>query len=120
MLLTIAALWIGASCVVTLAHLLASLYDSIGGELPVPAMLVIDASRLHIPWVISLVMTLLLIYLDVWRRRSLIMVCAMVSAIGLILVASASISLALPLMKCGVLWPDWPGQDCSRSIVIGD
>jgi hypothetical protein len=117
-LLTVAALWIGAFAVVTLARLWASLYVSMGGSLPVPAMLVIDAARNHVPWGIALAATGLIVYLALRRSRRLLQACALLSAIGLIVVALAAVGLALPVSKCGILWPDWPGTDCSPAHII--
>jgi hypothetical protein len=112
-LLTAAAYWAGALALVTLARLWASLYASLGGDLPVPAQLVIDAARHHIPFGIALAATVLIGYLAITRSRRLPMVCALIAAIALIALALAAVSLALPMTKCGVLWPDWPGPDCA-------
>jgi len=40
------------------------------------------------------------------------MACALIAAVGLIALALAAVDLALPLTKCGVLWPAWPRTDC--------
>lgn len=111
-LLTAAAHWTGAFALVTLARLWAGLYADMGGVLPVPAQLVLDAARSHIPWGVALAATLLLAYLA-WRRSSLLApACALLAALGLIALALAAVGLALPVSKCGVLWPAWPGTDC--------
>ncbi len=111
-LLTTSALWTGAFAVVTLARLWASLYAELGGALPVPAQLVIDAARHHVPWGIALAATGQIGYLAISRSRGLPMACALIAAVGLMAVALAAVGLALPVSKCGVLWPAWPGTDC--------
>lgn len=111
-LLTAAAYWIGAFALVTLAQLWAPLYASLGGDLPTPAQLVMDAARHHIPFGIALAVTALAGVLARSRSPRLPQVCALMAALGFIALALAAVSLVLPISKCGVLWPAWPGTDC--------
>ncbi|KAF0101042.1 MAG: hypothetical protein FD187_238 [bacterium] len=111
-LLTTAAHWIGAFALVTLARLWASLYADMGGVLPAPAQWVLDAARHHIPFGIALAVTLLLVVLAWTRSHRLPLACALLTAFSLIALALAAVGLALPVSKCGVLWPAWPGTDC--------
>lgn len=115
-LLTATANWIGAFALVTLARLWAPLYADMGGAMPVPAQLVLDAARHHIPWAIALAATVLVAYLAIRRSRRLFLACAVTASIGLIALALAAVSLALPVSKCGVLWPAWPGTDCTAGV----
>lgn len=117
-LLTVVALWIGAFSLVTLARLWASLYADLGGDLPIPAALAIDAARFHVPWGVALAGTLLLLVLLIRRSTMLPAACATLAAIGLIVFALAALGLALPVSKCGVIWPDWPGVDCATRSYI--
>jgi len=111
-LLTAAALWAAAFGWVTLARLWASVYREMGGDLPVPATLVIDAARWHAPWIAALLGTLLLVFLLARRNARLHSACALLAAVGLIVFALAAVGLALPISKCGVIWPDWPEAGC--------
>ena len=118
-LLTAAALWVAAFGWVTLARLWASVYQEMGGDLPVPAMLVIDAARWHVPWGVALLGTLLVVVLLARRSARLHSACALLAAIGLIVFALATVGLALPISKCGVIWPDWPEAGCVSSPAMG-
>ena len=116
----IAAAWIGGFCVVTTSRVFASLYHSLGfgADLPLPTALTFRASQNHIPWLFALVATVLLVYLFVRASRYLAMACAVVSAVGMIAVSIAALSLALPnynLCADVALWPDWPDWQASTS-----
>jgi len=118
-LLTATALWVAAFGWVTLARLWASVYRDMGGDLPVPATLVIDAARWHVPWGVALLGTLLLVLLLARRSARLPSACALLAATGLIVFALAAVGLALPISKCGVIWPDWPEVGCAASPAMG-
>jgi hypothetical protein len=43
----------------------------------------------------------------------------LLAATGLIVFTLAAVGLALPVSKCGVLWPDWPEAGCASSPALG-
>ena len=73
-------------------------------------MLTIDAVRSYVPWIVAAVSTAAILYL--WMRGSgyLLHACAAVAAVVAVFASCATLALALPLVKCGFSWPEWPPE----------
>jgi hypothetical protein len=104
----VASVWFAAFAIEATTRLMASLFVQFGADLPSPTMLTIDAVRNHVPWIVAAASTAAILFLLVRGSGYLLHACAAVAGMVAVLASCATLALALPLMKCGFSWPDWP------------
>src|SRR6185436_8126533 len=77
-------------------------------DLPLPTRLTIDAVQNYLPWIIAAVSTLIVVQLGLRASAYFVYACTVVAAVAAVLASFVVLALALPMMKCGVAWPEWP------------
>jgi hypothetical protein len=99
--------WVGAFAIESATRLMARAFTEVGADLPAEALLVISAVQSYVLWIIAGASTLIIVYL--WMRTSdyFLHACTVISAAVAVLVSFVTLSLALPIMRCGHLWPEW-------------
>lgn len=102
------AAWFAAVAIESTTRLMAELFAHFGADLPTPTIVTIDAVRNYVPWIVAAVSTAGILFLWVRRHAYFPHACAAVSGLVAISASCAMLALALPLMKCGISWPEWP------------
>jgi hypothetical protein len=100
--------WFAALAVESATRLMAGLFVQFGADLPTPTIVTIDAVRSYVPWIVAAVSTAAILYLGVRGSGYFLHASAAAAGVVAILVSYAALALALPLMKCGFSWPEWP------------
>jgi hypothetical protein len=100
--------WFAAFAVESATRLMAELFVQFGADLPSPTILTIDAVRSYAPWIVAVASTAAILYFWIRGSAYLLHACAAVAGVVAVLASCATLALALPLMKCGFSWPDWP------------
>jgi hypothetical protein len=103
-----ACVWFTAFTIESAARLMAGLFAQFGADLPLPTRLTIDAVQNYLPWMFAAVSTLLVVYLGVRASAYFVYACIVVAAVTAVLASIVALALVLPIMKCGVAWPEWP------------
>lgn len=100
--------WFAAFAIESATRIMASMFTGFGTDLPAQSLLAISAVQSYVPWIIAGASTLIIVYL--WMRTSdyFLHACTVVSAVAAVLVSFVALSLVLPMMKCGLEWPEWP------------
>jgi len=102
------AAWFAAFAIESAARLMAELFVQFGADLPSPTRLTIDAVQSHVPWIVAAISTVAIGLLWLRGGTYLMHAGAIIAGVVAVLASCAVLALALPLMKCGFSWPDWP------------
>jgi hypothetical protein len=85
-----------------------AMYIAYGADLPYPTLFTIDAVRNYVPWIAAAAGTLAVIVLWYMGSRFLLHACTVMGSLFVVMATFAMVSFALPMMKCGFSWPQWP------------
>ena len=106
--------WFAAFAIEASTRLMTGMFAQLGGDLPAPTLLTINAVQSHVPWIIAATSTLIIVYLGMRAGSYFLHACALVAVVAAVLASCVALALVLPLMKCGIAWPEWP-QAASQS-----
>jgi hypothetical protein len=112
---SVACAWFSALAVESATRLMVGLFAQFGADLPTPTLQTIYAVQIYAPWIVAAVSTLIIFYLGIRASAYFLHACAIVAAIAALFASFVVLSLVLPIIKCGVFWPEWPHQSSGAS-----
>lgn len=111
--------WFAAFALESATRLMVGMLAKFGADLPAPTLLAINAVQRYVPWIMAAASTLTLVYLGMRASAYFLHACTVVAAVAAVLASFVALALVLPIMKCGIAWPEWPPPATQSSAMSG-